>query len=454
MTDAKKLDLSWPEMRAHTQKGADFRADRRRSLLRGESLWCVVEGDDFTEKVRVVDLSLRGLAFEYHSEKRPSQWLVGQEVSLHFARKSASFVSKGRIAHSRYSDLTQICTCGVQFDVTEFGTVSSFTQSLGESYIPCSSFVRPQASCRDSFLFRETQLFQVNGFTHLGLDLVVSARLKSILPGQTLDLDVFIPGHKLFQKIRCVHSGLLYQSRRYDRYRIFCYFKDADKEFFAAIGAYLLMMNSNLNPKIIRKLGYNVSTLDHISTIEALKRDDYLKLSQIFESGAFGESTSDSSGLLDGKVPLTYFRFNIGAAPAACFSFSWYDKGDKASFIADRGFDVPLGIRSYSRLELNSFYRSSDVPLTDCLVPIFIQFVRIAYNENIDYLLLVADQKLRQVLETIGLKQVSHHRGNSDQAVFSLELEKVLTDEKALNDKKIWHRIYLDVKTFLQALKT
>jgi hypothetical protein len=293
----------------------------------------------------------------------------------------------------------------------------------------------------------------VNGFTSFGLDLVVSARLKSILPGQVFELNVFIPGHSLFQKIRCYHAGYLYQSRRYDRYRIFCKLLDENKPFQAAMSSYLLMMRHGLTPKILRSLNYHVGRLDQIATIDAIDADTFVGLSKKFVPGILNSYSSSELNDKRSGESLTFFRFKIGATATACFSFHFIENVDTDILFPEQGFDFLRKLSLSKRLELNEFFMLKDADFTDLFVPLFIHFVRIAYNQDVDYLLIRADMRLNKVLHSIGLFKVpATMDSDTDQnyAHFCLDLKKIMADETTLSDKNIWQRVYSEVSAFLK----
>ena len=177
------------------------RKDRRRNIYLGEQVLCCLHFDELETHVNIIDLSSRGLAVVETQKKGSLPCVEGQEVFLEFKKgTNHPFRVKGIVGSVTQVTFNRIPyeRIGIAFSIRACKNVDEYLNAVPDTIVPCRSVVRPQASCLDPFFFDELVLFQVNGFSPHGVDLLVSARCKTVLPHQPIAIDFYIPGRGRF----------------------------------------------------------------------------------------------------------------------------------------------------------------------------------------------------------------------------------------------------------------
>lgn len=434
------------------------RKGRRRGLLPGEKIYCHIrsgEGEEISAEVS--DLSSGGIAVLKKADG--PVMLSGQPVSLTFAKgEDDEFQIPGFI-----SDVSELAfpeeerrRVGIRFSMKLCHSEEDYHTVVGERIFPFHGQIRPQASCKDPFFFQEIILFDVSGCSANGLDLIVSARCKTLLPGQVLELDLFLPGRGRF--LTSVIISDIRLKLKDQRSRIFARFRLPDPTMSAAISEHLIMVSSGLLPDQLRSQGFHVGDLSFAFEISHhLLDDDIRNKEQLFPGAlsppdAFSESRDQRE-----TYKIRQISCKLGSSVVAVLSlvFCTPSSSDMSVF-QKAGYSIPDEIQQHTYLELTDLYLSRNIRLADILFPLLRHLSRIVLQSSGRYLLLECSPALRPTLEKIGFRcegPVQSRQSASGQQAFhlmSLNVRSALLNSKNILPDRIWRLVYQDLYRFFK----
>lgn len=433
------------------------RADKRRRIYLGENITCVLISRQFKMPVDVIDISFKGLAVVDAQIKRQIDIPTGAPVELAFGHddKKNSFSIKGFISNisiTSFSDKKYL-RLGIKFDLKKFDSVEDYTSALPSTYYTCKGFIRPQASCHDPFFYNEIVLFQVNGFTIHGIDFSVSARCKSMLPGQKLAVDIYIPGRGTFP-INIKNSQLFYLAKNDNRYRLYSEFIDPSTDFLEAVSEYLVMFSEHPTPKILRSKGFKIGNLANAIEIS------YAHLSEdILETNNLQPSVI-SIPRENGSKTHTRHPFartltcKLGPHIVSTCLLVFVEADVTRSVLESYGYTIPKKLLAARHLELINLYISNEAVLVDFLIPLLQHVVRIGAQSRAEFIVLEASEKICPVLEKIGFTAVEHDNQKtkpiSHAQLMQLAIRKIVTNTPRTLSAPIWDKIYKKLYHYLQ----
>lgn len=425
----------------------------RRPIYLGEDVRCELDCGNQILKCLVVDLSTSGLAAVL-DQKYPVHLKLGSQVKVSLKRVNEIGVVEGTITNLsqmiiRNQPQTRI---GLKFHLCDHPRMDEFTKSISEALVFCKTYIRPQVSYMDPFFFNERIMFQVNGFTSNGIDLVSSSRWKSILPGQMLNLEVYIPGKKIFN-IRCRNSHHYYHSHWKGRFRIYVQYEDCEPEYHDAVIDYLLTINDDISPKIIRDYGFKLGLLDQCCHISRAK----------YNLNRFPKDIFLPTLLAAPKDPGYVFILqnsremclHIGSNPVAYFNLAFFD--GEINKIRGEGLQTgfPEILLSSSHIVLDNLLVNDRASITDILVPLLQHAVRIGAQSKSKYLVVIAKSSLVKVLSHIGFCIMKPTNKSAMEpsldTLMVLELHTILSNRRDDVESKVWVSLYQKVSHFLKA---
>ncbi len=441
---AIKLDQDWV-----SEENNENRGERRRALYLGEKVTCVITHNRKEFTAEVVDISPQGLAFISNQKDSSFQFCKGDELKLSFIKLNPPWDLKATVANISTMKIQKQTRqrIGVQFELAVFDGYNQFTHAIGTDLIPCKTYIRPQISCADPFFYKEIILFQCNGFTAKGIDLVCSSRWKSILPGQNMDLTAYIPGRGEF-KILVKNSNNFYQSQWKDRFRIYLEYLEVSEEYEHAVCEYLVMMQQEVTPHLLRKYNFRFHNFDKACYLE--KANYYLRSypPQEFLPSVFAKPESELPDVRSVRNISRELCCKLGANRVAYFNLVFFDSlgsSEKPHRLQEALRDDVL---RHSHIIMTNLIVSKKVILSDILVPMLQQVIRIAAQSRSKYLILNTDKELVQIFKKIGFKQLANAL-NINEKIMVLEVNGALANHQLLIETHVWNKVYKDLNIFL-----
>ncbi|SMF62392.1 PilZ domain-containing protein [Pseudobacteriovorax antillogorgiicola] len=437
-----------------TQKDQDDRVEKRRSLYLGERVLCDVRYRGQAYKTEVVDISTHGVALISISKDKPLELPVGAELKMEFRRRTPICTVEGTVANTGYLTVQgkKKARVGVQFKLKHYERMSDFTAALGEKLFLCKTYIRPQISCYDTFFYKEVILFQVNGFTSQGIDVVTSARWKSILPGQSLKLNVFIPGKGAFEAI-CRNSEHYYHSPWKGRFRLFLRYENVTRKFLEAVSEYIIMMNPKITPNILRDNGFSIGVLEHACHLERTEYSPHNFPGHRFSPSVLGAG-SDDIPLGDERIQAVARDIccKLGPHPVAFFNLAFFNGIISLDQIHPLQKEFSRDILANRHVVLTNLLIGDDANLPDFLIPMLQHVTRITAQSKSKFLILEAEQGIVKILKHIGfqtLKSIAQADGSEDRKLLSLEVNAVLGNKQLALDTQVWSKVYQSLNQFL-----
>lgn len=437
-----------------SEDNSENRGERRRALYIGERVVCCIKKKQTTYNFEVVDISPQGLALVQGRNQQPvPEFTVDEIVDLEFTKNHKDWRVQGRIANLGFMNVQgeKKQRYGIQFTLDVWKSYTEFTKALGKELILCKSYIRPQISAEDPFFFKEMILFQCNGFTAEGIDLVASSRWKSILPNQYLELDVFIPGKKSF-RILCRNSANFYQSPWKDRFRIYLEYIEVPIDYNQAVCEYLVMMNPKVTTDRLRSIGFLPGNFDHACYLQKAEYNE-----EMFPKSEYQPSLL--AGPESGPIPQRDEIQNIsrelscklGANYIAYFNLVFFEGEISVESLHPLQAGIPSDLIRKSHIILTNLIVSKKVLLSDFLIPMLQQIIRISAQAKSRNLFIIVNDGLVSILKKIGFQSVrlSGRQLPPKNRMMVLEVNSVLNNQHLMVDGSTWNRVYADINKFL-----
>ena len=435
------------------------RMEKRRRVYLGEQILCWISFDSLEAQVDVIDLSSRGIALVETREKVKFPPVVGQKIELVFDRGteegfkidgSISNIAKVSIRGKEYERF------GIQFNITPCKNIEGFNQHIGDTVFSCSSHIRPQACYQDPFFYNEMVLFQVNGFSATGADLLVSARCKTLLPKQPLDLDFYFPGRGRFL-VKVINSDLHFRTND-NRYRIFVNFDNPDKKFLEMISEYLVMFSEDAYPNALREKGFTVGDLSLAFEQSYAPVSDDIHLKEQLEAISLAPPILGPSEKRNGsEVFSRTISCKLGPHFIATMGLFFCENQANPSMLAKASHRLPSKILEHKHMELTDLYVSPKVNLVDFLLPLLTNCVRIGVQSQAKFILLECTVQVKNILEKVGFSYEKSQRKRDDtkgneQVLFlmSLDIKAVLLNQDRILADAVWKQVYSDLFEFFK----
>ncbi|MFK7826927.1 MAG: hypothetical protein AB8G05_22480 [Oligoflexales bacterium] len=435
------------------------RMEKRRRIYLGEQILCWIGFDALEAKVDVIDISTRGIALVETREKVKFPPVVGQKIVLSFGRGlEEGFKINGAISNIAKVSIrgVQYDRIGIQFQIKPCNSLAEFNRFIGEKLFACQSYIRPQACYQDPFFYNEMVLFQVNSFSATGADLLVSARCKTLLPKQPLELDFYFPGRGRFM-VKVNNSDLHFRTED-NRYRIFVYFDKPDKKFLEMVSEYLVMFADEAYPNALRENGFTVGDLSLAFDQNYSPVSDNVHEKEQLEAISLAPPIVDSSG----KSELTdtnsrTISCKLGPHFVATMELVFCDKQGEQSALVKATHKISSKILNHKHIELTDLHVSSKVNLVDFLLPLLTNCVRIGVQSQSKFILLECAVQVKNILEKLGFNYENSQRKRDDsrgneQVLFlmSLDIKAVLLNRDRILADSLWKQVYRDLFEFFK----
>lgn len=434
------------------------RMEKRRRVYLGEQILCWISFDSLEAQVDVIDLSSRGVALVETREKVKFPPVVGQKIELVFDRGSAdSFKIDGAISNIAKVSIrgNQYERIGIQFQLTPCKSFADFNHFVGEKVVACNSFIRPQASYKDPFFYNETVLFQVNGFTATGADLLVSARCKTLLPKQPLDLDFYFPGRGRFL-IKVINSDLHFRTED-NRYRIYVHFDKPEKKFLEVMSEYLVMFADDAYPNALREQGFTVGDLSLAFEQSYAPVSDDIHDKEQLEAISLAPPIIDLNEKSQRDLFSRTISCKLGPHFVATMGLFFCENQANPSMLAKVTHRIPTKILNHKHMELTDLYVSRKINLVDFLLPLLTNCVRIGVQSQAKHILLECTVQVKNILEKVGFNYENSKRKHLDskgneQTLFlmSLDIKTVLLNQDKTLSDAVWKQVYRDLFDFFK----
>lgn len=434
------------------------RGGRRRSVYIGEKLYCRLTADNVDELVEIVDLSSGGLALVETSSSAELPLVAGQSINLKFNQGlECPFEVKGTV--SNLSDVsfsgTSYKRIGIRFDMKICKSEKDFLDQIPDRLFVCHGLIRPQAFCKDPFFYNEIVLFQVNGFSSGGCDLIVSARCKTILPSQPIEIDIYMPGRGRFL-VNVINSSVQYKTNE-NQFRIFAKFDKPGKKFLDAVSEHLVMFVPDTLPNLLRDQGFRVGELSHAFDISYELIDDEVLSKENLEQGIISPAFKSKETKDELDAYARKISCKLGPNLAGILSLVFPGKDPDKSKFKRGGYEISDEITKGGYLELTDLYLNQGLLLVDILLPLLKNLVRITVQSGSRYLALECTTQIKPILEKIGFKDygVPAKRKTADGSVKMLQLMMLDVKLALLNKNRflpdnIWKSVYQELYLFFK----
>lgn len=457
MTAAFQADPTEPEAR-DSELGIPNNTPLRRPFAQPRQVltWVVLKQDRI--RAQLTDLSLSGLGVLIDRRTLPTPPERGADIEVIISRKQETYSVKGLVAYSRDHlwGKSPALKAGVRMHRQILTTQRAYRTALLAPYFECSSSIRPQMTCSDPFYFNEQLYFQVNGFTQEGVDVSTSIRNSTLLPGQPLRLDLYIPGRGVFQVDTQVEDFCW--ATRTKKIHYFLRYRGVERQILEAISEYLILFSRGVTTKKLRDTKFPVGSLSRTIQFEfePLSIDNTKREGLV--SGPLGTPIWGAPSLQrqEFKVSTRGVQCKLGsltAARAEIYTRRTREEPSKFAILGYRFEDLPV---QEEVLELTNFVMSSEFRLSDFLMPFLQHLVRVAFQDELRFLLIEADTRLIPVLARIGFvrgPQVRQCKTEDTEplkwVLASLDVKSALMGHLDQVDAVIWKKVFSDLNNYL-----
>ncbi len=411
------------------------RIERRRTIYVGEEIRAKIETKTHKLNMWVVDMSFRGVALVDSITTKTKSIKTGDSVKIDMDQ----FSMEGFITHITYVHFSEIpyLRFGVKFQMEIFDSIPSFHEKITPQPFPCKGVIKPQAYCLDPFFFNETILFGIHSFTPKGVELEVSARCKSILPGQKLDLVISMPGRGSYE-VSITTDIIFFVPRNESRIRFYGKFITPPKSFLEAISEYILMFSQKTHLEELKNKGFALGNLSHaldLSFDQTTPNPQSLNL--LYTHTLLGMPRKEKVTIPHARNISCHLGQEIVAKAMLVFVD---DSKNNPSILNSYGYSIP----SSKHLELIHLHILKGVQLTDFLMFFLIHIIRIGAQSSLETLFLEAQDPLWPILQRMGFRPLPIKN------LYSISIPGVLLNQKKEVTPIIWDKIYKNLYRYLQ----
>lgn len=336
----------------------------------------------------------------------------------------------------------QLFRIGLKFLAKTYNKIEDFYQCIKSPTILCKSAIRPQAYCPDPFFYNEKVYFKVEGFSHKGVVLTTSKRCKSILPKHQFQLDIFIPGAKLFT-LEAKNSDFFYHSSS-NILTLFIEISSPPESYTKAITEYLLLFTPDTTPGYLRQIGFSIQNLQesisvhHQSLGDNILSDQNFKISDLFQSiepSIFQRIKSKSK-------PLS---LKIGSQLAVNLQLTYLDQnGIEVVFTNHQDLDETFAEEC---IFAHSLYESPYIKASDYLFSLITHLARITIQSSYKNLIIKTHPQWVTTLAKLGFKEINIQskllNHNTDQSQFMcLQAKQTILNKNKVIESGVWDKVY------------
>lgn len=429
--------------------GLPERGFERRTVYVGENIFAWLKGPTGAQiKVPVIDISIHGMAVLL-KKKVAEQFAKGDQIQVGFARSSLKgYQLEAELANSselKIHSEPQV-RVGLRFKANVLDDLEDFSAALADREIPLRSYIRPQVSSEDPFFYNETTLYQVVSITSRGMVLVVVNEGQTLLPGQPMGLEVYVPGKGVF--FAPAHNSDLFCVTGERHLRIYVVFDKPPPGLLEALSEHLVAVGG-LSPVALREAGFKVGAVEATMTLDYGTSDEAVNLRPTL----LGFTPSDDKQAEHMRV----VNARLGPLHAVQVTLLFVDGHKERSSLAKQDHKLDAGLVKGRHLEIIGMQISDQVALIDVLIPLLRQVVRIAYQSGMGYIVVEARAPMVPVLEKLGFVSnlsVRKVEGESAQAddratLLSLAVGDILAGKSKL-PTKLWAKLYRGLARYLK----
>lgn len=424
--------------------GLPKRHSLRQSLHTGEQNHCYVKYGSHQTKVEIVDLSHSGLAFVIPATDTQFPCHINQTLNIEFqGKRSLNFNISGTVSNIKknFYASKELSRVGVAFKVNQFKSLSEFRMQIGAEFVVSRSEMKLQGSAIDPFFFSEDILLQIEAFTPEGFEASLIGTHQAVIPGQILELTIFVPGRGLAKaKVKNSHEILISkeQNRRYFSYQ------GKAIALKKVISEYLISSLS-IAPNYLRKASYLVGDISKAFRIRN-RRSKNKTLSNIAVSGLIFGYTDLSITNISNKI--RYTSFYLGNLLIGELGLIFYSKNELGDQIQKRQFIESMNHSLSSYMEVVNLKISNEVTIKDFFIPLLRHLLRMTYQARVESLLIMCDQQAKHLLTEMGFETIAHDQ--QDRVLLSVDIKKALLNRNNLISKQIWNTIYGDLYLYFK----
>ena len=430
----------------------------RRELEIGERVRSWLVYGNSRVRVKLIDISLGGLGAVTIDTSREIKFQVSDVIQVLFIRGEERYSISGEVVHVKQSsyhgkDSHQV---GIQLKRDFVKDLATYQKRVGRPIVQCKTYIRPQISCDDPFYFLEHLYFQINGFSASGIDVVSSIRNNSLLPGQPLSSQLFVPGRGVF-RLKAEVSNFIYRANS-KRLHVFFKYKDLDKKMLEAVSEYLILFGSNITPKLLRSIGFPIGDLARAVQVTFQELSTRRILDEGMIRGVLGVPTLTRPNFDNQRFKSVTkgVLCKLGPHSVARAEFGFVGSDLSKSKFLKIGHELPKRIQKKGHLEITNFFISPHALLSDFFMHFIQHAVRIAAQNGSSYVVVEAAQQLTPILKKIGFRpsgsSIRHKTREGRMVIFDLfdvKVENVLRNFEERVEPTIWEKVYKELNHFL-----
>jgi hypothetical protein len=437
----------------------DLRKDKRRALGVGGSsrVHLVIEGETISAKT--VDLSPGGIGIVTKELRQSRLPRVASRVEI-FYRKGTQreLVVPAVVRNVNFNLLGDhvLVRIGLSFGHDDEDQTDPEAKGQGgdRNLIECPDFFRPSAFCADPLFFQERLHFLVSAVTPRSLQLVSSARNKSIFRGVELPLTVFLPMLGTFE-VKVV-VGKVMPASGPNRYVFHANFLGESRLFLEALSRYLILSGAAGSLSRLVEMGFPVRDVETLLHFRVASGPAEIAAAEGFRKTLPSARASGASSVLDVFAKATPLSAPLGQQ-VLCFLGGELlgvghihfvkGKGAPPSALEQHFCRLPTELREAGFVESSFLSTKETAHLPDAFVHFIKQFARLTMESGLTRLVTTCRREVWPVYRALGFVSVpvefhSNAQAEATEAVVAvLDVVGILRGTLAV-DKKVWTRVY------------
>jgi hypothetical protein len=425
----------------------DLRNDRRRFLGAAGSVRVTLIFGSESLSARTVDLSPGGVGVVTREIKPSKLPLIHQQVELVYQRNTEKEWSVP--ARVRNVNFVQVG------DVVQVRIGLSLEPALGEKshketesqpfalskFVDCQEFFYAPAFCEDPIFFQEKLHFQAIAFSNRSLKLLCSARNKSLLPGVSLTLTLFLPmiGE---QKVK-VRTGVSRNSEKADRYVMEAEFLEVQESFLENLARFLIATGSVAQVEALVQRGFPVRGVEGFLRFETMAPEENPAILKSFKLERTGNTTEKWVLCKLGLEVLGSGRFAIIKGP----------KNPEDSWLSTQVARLPKDLIEMGFVEGSWVCAPGTPHMTDAYFHFVKNFARLTLEAGMRQLVTLCQKDAWPLCRALGFvpvdAQIKPTYGTDAQwMIVALDVGAVIRGAVPVH-RSVWEKIYEPVASHL-----
>lgn len=250
------------------------RRSKRRSFYKSDGLDVTVRSGDRSWAGYVANASCGGLGLYLQGEADIQPCSRVDVVIKPKYGESGEFTTSGLVVftdHATNVEREEVTRIGLSLVEDRKEGVS---RSRSSRRYKCSEFISISGSASHPFLFQQKFIFRVLDFSRDGMSFVTSKSNTSLIIGLPLQLSLYIPTRNQPATVAGKISSVTIQED--GNIRVGVEYTESCTEFKRAVGEYLILVDSEVDLRQLKKIGYSAFALSDKLQFEFVHREQDL----------------------------------------------------------------------------------------------------------------------------------------------------------------------------------